>query len=77
MKTIKKRYAVEVTLREEEEAKLRNLFLSTIFRRIAEEKLLPLLREIPLSQFVRNSKKENTEKVWELLWNEKGDSKSL
>ena len=77
MKAIKKRYAVEVTLTEEDEVKLRNLFIATIFRRIAEEKLVPLLREIPLPELVRRSKKENTEKVWELLWNEKGDSKSL
>jgi len=77
MKAIKKKIAIELTLTEEEEAKLRNLFFASILRRIAEEKILPLLREIPLPELVRKAKKENTEKIWELLWSEKDDSKSL
>lgn len=54
----------------EREAKLRNVSFSLLLRKIVEERVLPLLDTIPFEELLKNDKRENAERIYQMLFKE-------
>jgi len=53
---------------QEREAKLRNVSFSFLLRKIVEERILPVLDAIPLEELLKSDKRENAERIYQMLF---------